>query len=243
VNDVRWAGAPGYPGRVERAAGSVLIVDDEPVVRDVLTRYLARDGFAVSEAADGEQALAAIRRDAPDAVVLDLMLPRLSGLDVLKLVRLETDVPVIILSARASEAERVDGLRLGADDYVVKPYSPREVAARVRAVLRRSDRRDRDRTAVHGPLVVDGARRELLLDGAPVHTTRKEFELLHLLACHPGRTFSRAELLEEVWGYAWTGATDTVTVHVRRLRAKIEPDPSSPRHLVTVHGVGYRFDP
>jgi DNA-binding response OmpR family regulator len=235
----RW-----YADPVEgNSRASVLVVDDEPVVRDVLTRYLERDGFAVSEAADGEQALAAIRGGAPDAVVLDLMLPRLSGLDVLKLVRLETSVPVIILSARASEAERIDGLRLGADDYVVKPYSPREVVARVQAVLRRTDGRERARRVEVGDLIVDGERREVLRDGRLVHTTRKEFELLHLLACNPGRVFSRPELLEEVWADTWAGATDTVTVHVRRLRSKIELDPSGPRHLVTVHGVGYRFDP
>jgi DNA-binding response OmpR family regulator len=227
----------------ERSAGSILVVDDEPVVRDVLSRYLTREGFAVSEAADGEQALAAIRRDGPHAVVLDLMLPRLSGLDVLKLARMETDVPVIILSARASEGERVDGLRLGADDYIVKPYSPREVVERVRAVLRRAARRQCARRVEYDGLVVDGERREVLRGGRVVHTTRKEFGLLHLLACNPGRAFTRSALLEDVWGYAWTGASDTVTVHVRRLRSKIEADPARPRHLVTVHGVGYRFDP
>jgi DNA-binding response OmpR family regulator len=223
--------------------GSILVVDDEPVVRDVLSRYLTREGYTVSQAADGEEALSAIRSDPPQAVVLDLMLPRLSGLDVLKLVRLESDLPVIILSARASEAERINGLQLGADDYIVKPYSPREVVERVRAVLRRSDGRQSGRRVAHGELVVDGERRELLRSGQVVHTTRKEFALLHLLACNPGRAFSRADLLEDVWGYEWIGPTDTVTVHVRRLRSKIEADPSNPRHLVTVYGVGYRFDP
>jgi DNA-binding response OmpR family regulator len=223
--------------------GSILVVDDEPVVRDVLSRYLTREGYTVSEAADGEEALSAIRSDPPQAVVLDLMLPRLSGLDVLKLVRLESELPVIILSARASEAERINGLQLGADDYIVKPYSPREVVERVRAVLRRSDSRQSGRRICYGELVVDGERHEVLRSGQVVHTTRKEFALLHVLACNPGRAFSRAGLLEDVWGYDWTGPTDTVTVHVRRLRSKIEADPSKPRHLVTVHGVGYRFDP
>jgi DNA-binding response OmpR family regulator len=223
--------------------GSILVVDDEPVVRDVLSRYLTREGYTVSEANDGEEALSAIRNEQPQAVVLDLMLPRLSGLDVLKLVRLESDLPVIILSARASEAERINGLQLGADDYIVKPYSPREVVERVRAVLRRSESRQSGRRIRHGDLVVDGERREVLLSGQVVHTTRKEFALLHVLACHPGRTLSRADLLEDVWGYEWIGPTDTVTVHVRRLRSKIEADPSNPRHLITVHGVGYRFDP
>lgn len=223
--------------------GSILVVDDEPVVRDVLSRYLTREGYTVSEANDGEEALSAIRNELPQAVVLDLMLPRLSGLDVLKLVRLESDLPVIILSARASEAERINGLQLGADDYIVKPYSPREVVERVRAVLRRSESRQSGRRIRHGDLVVDGERREVLLSGQVVHTTRKEFALLHVLACHPGRTLSRADLLEDVWGYEWIGPTDTVTVHIRRLRSKIEADPSNPRHLITVHGVGYRFDP
>jgi DNA-binding response OmpR family regulator len=228
---------------VSAASGNVLVVDDEPIVRDVLGRYLAREGFTVLEAADGEQALAVIRGDAPQAVVLDLMLPKLSGLDVLKLVRLESDVPIIILSARASEHERISGLQLGADDYVVKPYSPREVVERVRAVLRRSAGQPGAQRVEHGDLVVDGDRREVTLAGRIVHTTRREFEVLHLLASNPGRTFSRQELLEQLWGYTWTGPTDTVTVHVRRLRSKIESEPSRPRHLVTVHGVGYRFDP
>jgi DNA-binding response OmpR family regulator len=222
---------------------NVLVVDDEPVVRDVLRRYLAREGFAVQEAEDGEAALAAIRSEAPQVVVLDLMLPRLSGLDVLKLVRLESDLPVIILSARVSEEERVTGLRLGADDYIVKPYSPREVVERIRAVLRRGEGRAARRRIVTGDLVIDGERRQVTRVGEPAHTTRREFELLYLLASHPGRTYSRAALVEELWGYAWTGPTDTVTVHIRRLRRKIEADPSDPRHLVTVYGVGYRFEP
>jgi DNA-binding response OmpR family regulator len=222
---------------------SVLVVDDEPVVRDVLGRYLTREGFAVQEAEDGESALTAIRCGAPHVVVLDLMLPRLSGLDVLKLVRLESDLPVIILSARVSEEERITGLRLGADDYIVKPYSPREVVERVRAVLRRADGPAIRQRIVAGDLVIDGERRQVFRGGEPAHTTRREFELLYLLASNPGRTFSRSALVEEAWGYAWAGPTDTVTVHVRRLRQKIEADPSSPRHLVTVYGVGYRFEP
>lgn len=224
-------------------AGSVLLVDDESVVRDVLGRYFAREGFSVLQAADGEDALAAIREETPHAVVLDLMLPRLSGLDVLKLVRLETDVPVVILSARASEAERIEGLRLGADDYVVKPYSPREVVERVRAVLRRSNGRPGARTVQFSDVEIDGERREVRRAGTALHTTRKEFELLQLLACNPGRTFTRSALLEEVWGYSWAGRGDTLTVHMRRIREKVEPDPSRPRHLITVRGVGYRFDP
>jgi two-component system, OmpR family, response regulator ResD len=211
----------------------VLIVDDEPVVRDVLTRYLRHEGFEVDSAADGHAALRAIEGWSPHVILLDLMLPKLSGLDLLRLVRLDSAVPVIILSAKVSEHDRIAGLELGADDYVVKPYSPGEVVARVRAVLRRSGT-DGDAPAL---------RREVTRNGEVVRTTRKEFELLLLLASHPGRAFSRSELVESVWGYVWSGDTETVTVHVRRLRTKIEDDPSAPRRLVTVHGVGYRFDP
>ncbi len=221
-------------------AHRVLVVDDEPVVCDVLSRYLSREGFEVTSAGDGHEALRAIERTSPDVILLDLMLPRLSGLDVLRAVRLDGDVPVIILSAKASENERIQGLQLGADDYVVKPYSPGEVVARVHAVLRRTA--GSGSRLVFDELEIDPARREVLRDGTAIHTTRKEFELLHLLASHPGQVFTRPQLLESVWGYVWTGATDTVTVHVRRLRAKIEHDPSRPQRLVTVHGVGYRFD-
>jgi len=221
----------------------VLVVDDEPMVRDVLSRYLAQDGFVVDAVSDGRRALDAIEAGPPpDVILLDLMLPAVNGMDVLRLVRLGSDVPVIILSAKAAEPDRVAGLELGADDYVTKPYSPREVVARVRAVLRRSDGDMRDRLQ-YGDLGVDSTRREVTLAGVPVHTTRKEFELLWLLASHPGRVFSRAQLVELVWGYVWSGDTDTVTVHVRRLRAKIEDDSSAPRRLVTVRGIGYRFEP
>jgi DNA-binding response OmpR family regulator len=221
----------------------VLVVDDEPVVRDVLSRYLVREGFAVTEAEDGNAALEAMEEVSPSVVLLDLMLPRLSGLDVLRALRLNGDVPVIILSARASERERIQGLQLGADDYVVKPYSPGEVVARVHAVLRRVAGDRGAARLVYDELEIDPVRREVVVGGQPLHTTRKEFELLHLLASNPGRVFTRGQLLETVWGYVWTGASDTVTVHIRRLRAKIEPDPSEPRRLITVHGVGYRFDP
>jgi DNA-binding response OmpR family regulator len=220
----------------------VLVVDDEPVVRDVLRRYLTHEGFEVDAAADGHAALVSIEARAPSVIVLDLMLPRLSGLELLRLVRLESTVPVIILSAKVSERERIAGLELGADDYVTKPYSPGEVVARVRAVLRRTAG-EGTAPLEFGELAVDPARREVTRAGEVIHTTRKEFDLLFMLASNPGRVFTRAELVESVWGYVWTGDTETVTVHVRRLRAKIEDDPSQPRRLVTVHGVGYRFDP
>jgi two-component system response regulator ResD len=223
-------------------AARVLVVDDEPIVRDVLARYLTRAGYDVSDAGDGRAALEAISVTPPDVILLDLMLPEVNGLDVLRTVRSTSDVPVIVLSARSDERDRIDGLRRGADDYVVKPYSPGEVVARVEAVLRRAAAAAAPELRC-GPVVIDPVAREVRRDDEVVHTTRKEFELLLLLVGHPGRAFSRRQLLERVWNDSWAGATDTVTVHIRRLRAKVEPDPSAPRHLVTVHGVGYRFDP
>ncbi len=221
----------------------VLVVDDEPIVRDVLSRYLVRDGFDVAEAADGAEALRMVEQSSPDVIVLDLMLPRVSGLEVLRSVRSGGETPVIILSAKVSEQERIEGLDLGADDYVVKPYSPREVVARVNAVLRRAPGRPGDGPLEFGAVRIDRIRHEVTLGGDVLHMTLKEYELLVMLAEQPGKAFSRPELLSAVWGYLWTGASETVTVHVRRLREKIELDPSCPRHLVTVRGVGYRFEP
>jgi DNA-binding response OmpR family regulator len=223
--------------------GRVLIVDDEPMVRDVLERYLVRDGFEVETAADGEQALATFERTPPDLVLLDLMLPRIGGLEVFRRMRDQAGTAVIMLTAKGDEADRIVGLEIGADDYVTKPFSPREVVARVRAVLRRAaDRPAAQEVLELGSLVIDGPRREVRRDGEPVRLTRKEFDLLWLLASNRGATFTRTQLLEEVWDFAWDGDSATVTVHVRRLREKIEDDPSQPRHLVTVWGVGYRFD-
>jgi DNA-binding response OmpR family regulator len=221
----------------------VLVVDDEPIVREVLARYLEKDGFVVDVAEDGEQALAAYDAATPDLVLLDLMLPRLDGLEVFRRMRELRPTAVIMLTAKVEETDRVVGLELGADDYVTKPFSPREVVARVRAVLRRSAPSPTEDVLSIGDLRIDGSRREVLRAGAPIRLTRKEFDLLFVLAAGAGRTFTRAELLEEVWDFAWDGDTDTVTVHVRRLREKIEDDPSTPRHLITVWGVGYRFDP
>jgi DNA-binding response OmpR family regulator len=223
----------------------VLIVDDEAVVRDVLSRYLEEEGFRVETAADGESALDLAARSVPDVVVLDLMLPRIDGLEVLRRMRARRDVPVVLLTARGEEVDRIVGLEVGADDYVAKPFSPREVVARVRAVLRRT-RRASDPlppTIVVDDLEIDRGRKVVRRGGIPVHVTRKEFELLDLLASHPGRTFRRSELLEDVWDSAWDGDSATVTVHVRRLRRKVEVDPSTPRHLLTVWGVGYRWEP
>jgi DNA-binding response OmpR family regulator len=222
----------------------VLVVDDEPMVRDVLERYLRLEGFEVATAEDGQEALERFAEDRPHLVLLDLMLPRIDGLEVFRRMRAASPIPVIMLTARGEETDRVVGLELGADDYVTKPFSPREVIARVRAVLRRAEGGSgTDGSLVHGDLTIDRGRREVRIGERDVHLTRKEFDLLEHLASSPGVTFTRTALLESVWDFAWDGDTATVTVHVRRLREKIEDDPSAPRHLITVWGVGYRFEP
>jgi DNA-binding response OmpR family regulator len=222
--------------------GLVLIVDDDPIVRDVLSRYLARDGFRVATAEDGEAALAAFEAQQPDLVLLDLMLPGIDGFGVFESIRRAESTPVIMLTAKGEEGDRIAGLDVGADDYVAKPFSPKEVIARVRAVLRRATR-SRSDTLEFDDLVIEGSSRRVTRDGMTVMLTPREFELLYLMASHPSRVFSRIELLDELWDFAFDGDPSTVTVHVRRLREKIEPDPSEPRHLVTVWGAGYRFDP
>lgn len=222
----------------------VLVVDDEPIVREVLARYLERAGFDVDLAEDGQRAIDAYEASPPDLVLLDLMLPKMDGLDVFAWIRERAATPVIMLTAKGAESERIAGLEFGADDYVAKPFSPREVTARVKAVLRRSSDTSATQDPItHGDLEVDPARREVRLGGRPVPTTPKEFDLLHFLAAHPGVTFSRLELLDELWDFAFDGDPSTITVHIRRLREKIEAEPSRPKRLVTVWGVGYRFDP
>ena len=222
----------------------MLIVDDEPVVRDVVARYLRRDGFATCEAADGETARAVLDEQEPCLAIVDVMLPGIDGLDLCRWIRERSDVPVILLTARAEEADRIVGLELGADDYVTKPFSPRELSARVRTVLRRArPEPSRVPTLAFGGLELARDSRELTRDGQPLALTAREFELLWFLASHPRRVFSREQLMQRVWGYEAAVDTGTVTVHVRRLREKIETDPAAPRHLHTVWGVGYRFDP
>ena len=226
-------------------SGRVLIVDDEPIVRDVLSRYLARGGYEVDTAEDGKAALDAFGANPPDLVLLDIMLPRLDGLSVFARIREHADTPVIMLTAKVEETDRVVGLEIGADDYVIKPFSPREVVARVRSVLRRAGTGNGQTTApmrVAG-LEIDAVAREAHRDGRRLDLTPREFDLLEFLASNPGRAFSRLELLDELWDFAFDGDPSTVTVHIRRLREKIEADPSTPRHLVTVWGTGYRFDP
>lgn len=222
---------------------TVLVVDDEPMVREVLTRYLEHDGFLVVEAADGDEAVDKLDGCKVDLVLLDLMLPKRPGLDVLRHARATSDVPVILLTALGDEQDRVAGLELGADDYVVKPFSPREVAARVRSVLRRSAPPATAALINFGSVTIDTNRRLVDRAGESVELTRLEFDLLAFLAGRPGQVVSRDELLESVWESSaeWQDPA-TVTVHVRRLRQKLEADPSSPDHLLTVYGVGYRFE-
>jgi DNA-binding response OmpR family regulator len=228
------------------AEARVLVVDDEPMVRDVLSRYLEQSGFEVEAAGDGERALAAFDAHPPDLVLLDLMLPRVDGFEVFRRIRARNSSPVIMITARGQTTDRIAGLEIGADDYVTKPFSPAEVVARVRSVLRRSS--VGDRTAHREPLrfdgiELDGRSREVRVDGGQVALTPKEFDVLHFLASNPRVVFSRLRLLDEVWDVAFEGDPATVTVHIRRLREKIERDPAKPRRLVTVWGVGYRFEP
>jgi DNA-binding response OmpR family regulator len=222
---------------------TVLVVDDEPLVRDVVSRYLERDGHRVVTAEDGESARGLIEREDPSLVLLDVMLPgRTDGLELCRWIRSTSDLPVILLTARVEETDRIVGLELGADDYVTKPFSPRELATRVRTVLRRARPSGPPLEQVSvGPLVVDAAKREVRRDGELLTLTAKEFDLLWFLASNPNRVFSRDQLMHSVWGYSAALDTGTVTVHVRRLREKLENDPSKPELLETVWGVGYRL--
>jgi len=223
----------------------VLVVEDDPTVAEVVARYLEREGFVVESVGDGKQALARADERLPDLVVLDIMLPGLDGLEVCRRLRSLAPIPVVMLTARGSEEDRVLGLELGADDYVSKPFSPRELTARVKAVLRRAgsplSELDRAEAVEYDGLRIDLGAREVRVRGEPATLTAREFELLAFLARRPRQVFRRDELLEHVWGYTY-GDTSTVTVHIRRLREKIEDDPSAPRRITTVWGVGYRFD-
>ncbi len=224
----------------------VLVVDDDPIVRDVLLRYLERDGLSAEAVGDGESALSAFEARRPDLVVLDLMLPRLDGFEVFRRIRqMDSASAVIMLTARGEETDRVVGLESGADDYVAKPFSPREIVARARAILRRVVEKEshQELSLRFGDLEVDPAARQARVDGEIIALTPKEFDLLFFFASHPRVAFSRGELLDELWDVAYSGEPSTVTVHVRRLREKIERDASRPSHLVTVWGAGYRFEP
>ncbi|HWM18047.1 MAG TPA: response regulator transcription factor [Ilumatobacteraceae bacterium] len=229
-----------------RTANHVLVVDDEPAIVEIVRDYLADAGYRVSTAHSGEEALRQVRSIRPDLIVLDLGLPGLDGLDVARAIRQSYRIPIIMLTARSDEADRVVGLELGADDYVVKPFSPRELLARVRAVLRRSGLADEhdldaDRPLVVGDLVVDPPRRLVTVGERSVDVTATEFDLLARMAAAPGRVFTRGQLLETIHGVAVDAGERAIDAHVKNLRRKIEADPHRPRRLVTVHGVGYRL--
>ena len=235
-----------FPSRTDPASGArILVVEDDPTVAEVVGRYLEREGFVVERAGDGGQALALALASVPDLVVLDLSLPGVDGLEVLRRLRALAPVPVVILTARGEESDRVEGFELGADDYVVKPFSTRELVARVRAVLRRSREPAGSTSAPEelrcGDLEVDPRARQARVRGQPVLLTAREFDLLVFLMSRRGRVCRREELLEHLWG-AHHGDPATLTVHVRRLREKIEADPSMPERIQTVWGVGYRFE-
>lgn len=223
----------------------VLVVDDEVGIRQVVELYLVREGFEVEAVADGAAALQAIERTAPDLVILDVMMPGLDGFVVTRLARAKRDVPIIMLTSRAEEVDKIVGLELGADDYITKPFNPRELVARVKAVLRRSG----PKPATQSPsaairvedLTVDPQARTVTVKGQLVELTAKNFDLLWLFVNHPNQVFTREQLLEQVWGYDFYGDTNTVTVHIRRLRQRIEPDPDQPTYIQTVWGVGYKF--
>jgi DNA-binding response OmpR family regulator len=223
---------------------TVLVVDDEPIVREVVARYLQREGYRTLEAADGNRARQLVESEAPNLVVLDLMIPGTDGLALCRWIRSSSRLPVIMLTARGEEADRIVGLEIGADDYVTKPFSPRELVARVRSVLRRAEPAVAPAERMtFGDLELVPAMREIRKADRPLQLTAKEFDLLQFLASHPRHVFSRDQLMTRVWGYSAALETGTVTVHIRRLREKIEDDPSRPRFLQTVWGVGYRFSP
>jgi len=224
-------------------AEQILVVDDEPRIVDIVRVYLARDGYRVLTAADGKSALEIARREHPDLVLLDLMLPGLSGWEVCRALRAEGGPPIIMLTARDDTTDKVVGLELGADDYVTKPFDPHELVARVRAVLRRARPAPTVATRViaQGDLVIDVERHEVQRSGVSVSLTPTEFAILEALASQPGRVFSRAQLLERIQGVAYEGYERSVDSHVKNLRQKIEPDPRSPRYVLTVFGVGYKL--
>ena len=230
----------------ETSQGTVLVVDDEPTILDVVGRYMERAGYETHRAADGPEALRLAAQHRPDLVVLDLMLPGIDGIEVMRQLHEQPGprIAVILLTARGEESDRLVGLRQGADDYVVKPFSPAELVARVGAVLRRVSPPDEEAPPIeHGPLRIEPATRSVFLDGEELSLTQREFDLLAYLAMHPGRVYSRDQLMEAVWGEPFFEDTSTVTVHVRRLRAKLGDDSAEPRFIETVWGVGYRFKP
>jgi len=218
----------------------ILVVDDEPEIVDLLRNYLQRDGFDVDQAADGEAALAAFGRGQPDLVILDLMLPKLDGREVCRRIRETARTPIIMLTARDEESDKLIGLELGADDYITKPFSPREVLARVRAVLRRGSRETPEMVRA-GDLMIDLRAHEVTLQGRRLDLTPTEFRLLEILASHPNQVFTRMQLIDRVQGHAFEGYERTVDAHIKNLRGKVEPNAKAPRYILTVYGVGYKF--
>ncbi len=232
-------------GSGEGEMARVLVVDDERVVTEVVEKYLRLEGYDVTAASDGEEALRLAQEWAPDLIVLDLMLPKLDGLEVCRRLRRDSEVPIIMLTARGDPTDRIVGLELGADDYVAKPFSPRELVARVKSVLRRASTGPTigsGGTVRFDNLTVNPQTRVVTRSGEEVHLTGKEFDLLFFLASNAGMVFSREQLMDQAWDYTYAGDTSTVTVHIRRLREKVEVDPVKPRYVKTVWGVGYKFD-
>ncbi len=228
-------------------AKTILVVEDEASIAEVVSLYLKRAGYQVQIASDGKQAMNIFEKGIPDFVVLDLMLPEVDGLSLTRWLRDRSNVPIIMLTARREEIDRIAGLEMGADDYVVKPFSPQELVSRVRAVMRRLGRErpeaESDRSLEFNELTINPRSRVVTVSNSPVELTAKEFDMLYLLAQHPKQVFTREQLLERIWGGAQYIDPGTVTVHVRRLREKIELDPSHPTRLLTVWGVGYKFEP
>ena len=225
----------------------ILVVDDEPSIREVVGLYLEEMGFDPTVVGDGHAALELIRTDPPDLLILDVMLPGVDGYEITRQVRANSAIPIILLTARADEIDRILGLEMGADDYVVKPFSPRELVSRVKAVLRRTQQAaaspSNDRPVSVGSMRIDPRTRRVTVEGEEIALTVKEFDLLWMFVNNPQQVFNRDQLLDRVWGVAVYIDASTVTVHVRRLREKIERDPSNPQHIITVWGVGYRFEP
>lgn len=220
----------------------ILVVDDEPQIVELIKSYLAKDGYRVITAADGQRALELARREQPDLILLDLMLPEINGFDVCRTLRKESNIPIIMLTARDEETDKIIGLELGADDYVTKPFSPREVLARVRAVLRRlsAEEVNREEKISLGNLEINLARHQVKHGGKTLELTPTEFKLLEVLAKNPGRVFTRLQLIDQVQGYSFEGYERTIDAHIKNLRHKIEPHPKEPRYIITVFGVGYK---
>ncbi|HEY49566.1 MAG TPA: response regulator transcription factor [Dehalococcoidia bacterium] len=233
------------------AASKILVVEDDHTLLGVLKYNLVKEGYSVVTAVDGAQALEFARNEIPELIVLDIMLPKLSGLEVCRILRKEMSIPILMLTAKTEEVDKIVGLEIGADDYMTKPFSMRELLARIRAMLRRTEMMRQEATSIKegaparikvADIEIDLARHKVSLKGTTVNLTHKEFDLLTFLVKNRGQVFSREQLLEKVWGYEYAGDTRTVDVHIRWLRQKIEAAPSQPRHLVTVRGVGYKFE-